>query len=151
MRRKAFSGVAIAIALCTATACGTTVHGAAARGASDLSVGGNSGVGAPTATTGAGASGVTGPGAAKGPGATEGALPGTSGLDAVVGGTGGSVPPGKGPLLIGVPDERNAQAANSSVGDTSSDPGNFRTDYTAFVKYINARGGVVGQPRKRIV
>ena len=145
MPRRLFAGSAVALAL-TLTACGTTVQGAGSRGSNDLSLGGNGEATGPS----------SGPTAGTGPlGTGAGAAAGTAGSQAGSGSLGGSgslstgnVVSGnsKTPLLIGVVDEKNAGTGNAALGAKNSDPGNFRADYNAFIKYINAHGGIAGHP-----
>src|SRR3954447_8704301 len=148
--RRALSAVVAALAF-TLVACGTTVKGAGtAGGSSDLSVGGNGAPGGPSAAPGAGA-GALGTGGSTGSGAQ------TTGLG--TGGGGAGPLPGGGnvvstntaaPLLIGVVNQRNAGAGDAALGADNSDPGSFRADYTAFIKYINAQGGIAGHPLKPV-
>jgi predicted small secreted protein len=145
--RRLFPGVIVAVALSLA-ACGTTVQGAGSnRGSNDLSLGGNGASAGP----GGGATAGTGPlGTGTAPGTGPGSVP-TDGSS--VGGGAASLPSGNvvssnsaAPLLIGVVDEKNAGTGDAALGAQNSDPGNFKADYNAIIKYINAHGGIAGHP-----
>ena len=154
MRRSRIGAAATAVALASLLGCGSTIQGQGGS-SSELSVGGEPGAGGTTAgPLGAGGQPGAGTGSTAGNGATSGAggATGSSGQLAGGGGVGGSSLANNSPLLIGVPDERNAAAANGSIGAgaQNSDPGNFKADYTALVNYINKHGGVAGHPLKPI-
>src|SRR4051794_4160269 len=147
MRRRTLSVAAAAVAMCTSLACGTTLQ-ATGKGNGDLSLGGEQSPGGPGATSGPGAGGLGGPGAggagAGGVGSTQAGA--NSGVGGLTGGGSVALGPGETPLLIGAAYERNAGAADSAVGADNSDPGDFKADYTALIKYVNAHGGVAGHP-----
>ena len=148
MRRRMLIVAAAAVAMCTSLACGTTLQATGQRG-DNLSAGGGQGLGGPGAgTTGPGANGLGGPGANGAGGAGAGSTGAGANSLGGSGSLGGSaaIPPGKAPLLIGAAYERNANTGDSSLGASNNDPGDFKADYTALIKYINAHGGIAGHP-----
>src|SRR3954452_22480392 len=149
MRRRAFGGAAAVIALCTSLACGSTLQQTGVAGGSDnLSVGGDSGL--PGATTGPTTASAPGQ-LATSNGGTASRHSGDAAVGSLVTGSHGTVlAPGNAPLYIGVVDQRNDGAADSGLGASNSDPGNFKADYNVMIKYINAHGGIAGHPLKPV-
>jgi len=152
--RSAMARISIAIGLCLAAACGTTVPGGGVSGPGALD-GGDSNLRAPAVTTGqpgldAGVGSVTAGGAVPAPGGSVGG-PGATG--AVLGTAGAATPqPGtsgrgftKDKIYLGLNSWQDVGQVSTLLGGAALDTGDQQAHARAVIAVINKNGGLAGR------